>query len=110
MQPGTLSDLTGMSPSTVQRHIEMVCKYLNKTAPKKISKVQIERGKKELLAIKGLGESAIEKLFRAGITDASSFLTADPQKVADGTGIAVQKIKDYQATLQKKRDTAIIQI
>ena len=44
--PGALSDLTCMSVSTVQRHVELVCRYLNKPVPKKISKIQMERGKK----------------------------------------------------------------
>jgi DNA topoisomerase-1 len=106
----TLSEMTGMSLGTVQRHVELVCKYLNKPVPKKFSKLQIERGKKELLAIGGLGVSAVEKMFQAGIIDAESLLAADPRKTAEKTGIAEQKIRDYQKFLRKKKDTAIIQL
>ena len=44
--PESLSRLTGMSPATVQRHVGLVCTYLKKPVPKKFTKPQIERGKK----------------------------------------------------------------
>ena len=78
--PGSLSKLTGMSPATVQRHVELVCTYLKKPVPKKFSKQQLERGKKELLAIKGLDKTMIEKLSRAGIINATQLLEADAAK------------------------------
>ena len=108
--PAALSDMTGMSLGTVQRHVEKVCKYLNKPSPKKFSKIQIERGRKELLAIGGLGVSAVEKMIPAGILDAESLLAADPVKLAAATGIAEQKIRDYQKAIRKKKDNAIIQL
>jgi len=108
--PGALSDLTGMSLSTVQRHVERVCVWLKKPVPKKVPKLQIERGKKQLLAIKGLGEPVLKKLFSADIIDAESLLAADPKLVAQKTGIPEAKIGEFQKILQRKKDTAIIQI
>ncbi len=108
--PSALSEMTGMSPGTVQRHVELVCKYLNKPVPKKFSKLQIERGRKELLAISDLNAPVVEKMFRAGIIDAESLLLADPRKTAEKTGIAEQKIRDYQKGIRKKKDNAIIQL
>lgn len=105
-----LSERTGMSSSTIQRHVAMVCQYLNKPVPKKYSKQQLERGKKQLLAIKGLSETAIEKLLKAGIIDADALLATDAEKAAGETGITAQKIRDYQAIIRKKRDNAVIQI
>ena len=99
-----------MSVSTVQRHVELVCRYLNKPVPKKISKIQMERGKKELLAIRGLGEPVLEKLFRAGITDADTLLSVDPGKLASDTGIPQEKILDYQKGIRKRKETAVIQL
>ena len=107
---GSLSRLTGMSPATVQRHVELVCTYLKRPVPKKFSKQQIERGKKELLAIKGLDRTTIEKLSRAGIINATLLLEADPAKLAADTGIMAHVIQDFQKAIQKKRDTAVIQI
>jgi DNA topoisomerase-1 len=108
--PLALSDLTGMSLGTVQRHVGLVCTYLKKPVPKKFSKLQIERGKKELLAISGLSAKAAESMFHAGIIDAGALLAADTKKIAAETGIPEQKIRDYQKLIQKKRDNAIIQL
>ncbi|PKL68324.1 MAG: DNA topoisomerase I [Methanomicrobiales archaeon HGW-Methanomicrobiales-1] len=108
--PEALSKLAGVSPATVQRHVEMVCTYLNKPQPKKVPKLRIVKGKKELLAIKGITDTVIEKLSHAGITTAATLLVADAGTVAAASGITVQKVKDFQAAIQKKKDTAIIQI
>jgi DNA topoisomerase-1 len=110
LRPDTLSERTGMSLGTVQKHAELVCKSLNKPAPRKFSKIQTERGKKELLAIKGLTEPALGKLQHAGVTNAKSLLSADPVTIAAETGIPEQKIRDYQKILQKKKDSAVIQL
>ena len=108
--PGTLSGLTGMGLGTVHRHVELVCTFLKKPSPLKLSKLQIERGRKELLAISGLGVTVVAKLFDAGIVDAESLLHADVQKLALETGIAVEKICGYQELIKKKRDNAVIRI
>jgi DNA topoisomerase-1 len=108
--PEALSKLTSMSPATVQRHVGLVCTYLKKPVPKKFTKTQIERGKKELLAIKGLDKAMIEKLSRAGIINATCLLEADPAKLAAETGIMAHVIQDFQKAIRKKRDTAVIQI
>jgi DNA topoisomerase-1 len=108
LKPETLSERTGMSLGTVQKHVALVCKALNKSAPKKVSKIQTEKGRKELLTIKGLGEQAAEKLILAGVTDGKSLLAANPQMVAKDTSIPEQKIRDYQAIFRKKKD--IIQL
>jgi len=104
LKPETLSERTGMSLSTVQKHVALVCKALNKPAPKKTSKLQTEKGRKELLTIKGLGEQAAENLILAGVTDGKSLLAADPKAVARDTGIPEQKIRDYQALYRKKKE------
>ena len=108
--PGSLSKLTGMSPATVQRHVGLVCTYLKKPVPKKFSKQQIERGRKELLAVKGIDMAMIEKLSRAGIINATYLLEAESAKLAAETGIMAHVIQDFQKAIQKKRDIAVIQI
>jgi DNA topoisomerase-1 len=109
-QPATLAEKTGMSLSTVNKHVAIVCKSLNKPEPVKISRIKVERGKKELLAIRGITESIAGKLFQAGVVDTAGLLTADAQNLGAVTGIPVQKIKDFQAIAQKKKDIAVIQI
>jgi DNA topoisomerase-1 len=108
LKPETLSERTGMSLGTVQKHVALVCKALNRPGPKKVSKIQTEKGRTELLTIKGLGEQAAEKLILAGVTDGKSLLAADAKAVAKETGLPEQKIKDYQAIFRKKKD--IIQL
>jgi DNA topoisomerase-1 len=108
LNPETLSERTGMSLGTVQKHVALVCKALNKPAPRKVSKIQTEKGRKELLTIRGLGEQTAEKLILAGVIDGKSLLVADPLAVAKETGIPGQKIRDYQAVFRKKKE--IIQL
>jgi DNA topoisomerase-1 len=105
-----LSTRTGMSPGTVQRHVDLVCTYLKKPVPKKYTKLQLERGKKELLKIKGIDTALIEKLSPSGIINASALLEADADKIAAETGIPAHKIREYQEAIQKKRDSAVIQL
>ena len=108
--PESLSKLTGMSPATVQRHVGLVCTYLKRPVPKQFSKLQIERGKKELLAIKGMDKTTVEKLSRAGIINATLLLEADTAKLAAETGIMAHVLQDFQKAIRRKRDTAVIQI
>ena len=108
--PAALSDLTGMSVSTVQKHVELVCSYLKKPVPKKVPKPAIERGKKQLLAVRGITESMLIKLAQADIIDAESLLSAKPEETAEKSGIPGPKIAEFQKLLKKKKDSAIIQI
>ncbi len=108
--PGSLSKLTGMSAATVQRHVELVCTFLKKPVPKKFSKQQVERGKKELLAIKGIDKPLYEKLSRAGIINATLLLEMDAVKAAAETGIMAHLIQDFQNAIRKKRENAIIEL
>jgi len=108
--PEYLSQITGMSPATVKRHVELVCTYLKMPVPKTYSKQQIERGKKELLTIKGIDKVTVEKLSRAGIINATQLLEADAVTVAAESGIMAHVILDFQKAIRKKRENAIIQI
>jgi len=105
-----LSKRTGMSPGTVQRHVDLVCTYLKRPVPKKYTKLQVGRGRKELLKIRGIAPSVVEKLVIAGIINASLLFESDADTIAAETGIPAHTIREYQAAIQKKRDNAIIQI
>ncbi|MCU0630601.1 MAG: DNA topoisomerase I [Methanoregulaceae archaeon] len=94
--PASISEMTGINPETVYRHVEMVAKALDKPAPEKISKVQLERGKAELLAIRGIGEAALGKLYRAGIFSGDRLDKASPDELSKKTGIPKEKILEYQ--------------
>ncbi len=110
LTPEVLSKRAGVSAATVQRHVDMVCTALNRPTGKKIPKATSQKGKKELLAIKGMTETLFEKLSTAGITTATALLSADADTVAKNSGIGVSKVKEFQTAIQKKKDTAVIQI
>ena len=108
--PEALSKLAGVSAATVQRHVDLVCTALNKPVAKKVPKAKTVKGKKELLAIRNITEAVIEKLSLAGITSTADLLVADAETVSKKSGIATGKIREFQTAIQKKKDTAIIQI
>lgn len=97
LPPASIMLRTGISPDTVHRHVELVCAALGQPAPKRTTKVQLERGRAELLAIPGVGETTIEKLYSGGVYDAETLVQADPHAVAQGSGLPVRKIQDFQA-------------
>ena len=91
---------TGISPDTVYRHIELVATARGKTVPKKIPKAQIERGREELLAVPGLGESALEKLYRAGIFDGQRLVEHNAVDIAQKSGIPEEKVRELQKMIR----------
>jgi len=52
----------------------------------------------------------IQRRSEAGIINTTLLLEADPAKLAAETGIMAHVIQDFQKAIQKKRDTAVIQI
>ncbi len=90
-----LSIKTGINPETVHKHVDLVCNYLGRPTPEKITRTALERGRKELLAIPGIGEATVQKLYLAGIYDAATLREADPERVSSVTGIAEARLHDY---------------
>jgi len=78
----------------------MACRHLGRPAPAKVTKTALERGRKELLAVPGIGEATVEKLYLAGIYDAATLREADPGEVSSITGIAKARIHDYISHLK----------
>jgi DNA topoisomerase-1 len=108
--PLVLSEKSGVSPDTVYRHADLVCRYLNRPSPKKMTRLQLEKSKKELLTIRGITEPMIIPLFQAGVVGAASLLDADVQALSTGTGIPMQKIAEIQASVRRKKESSVIQI
>jgi DNA topoisomerase-1 len=108
--PENLSKKTGMSTGTVNRHVALVCEYLHRPVPVKVPRVRSEKGRKELLSVKGLTETVAEKFAGAGVINGDNLLAADIQQLSATTGIDADKIRTYQTLLQKKRENAIIRI
>lgn len=97
LHPAYISQKTGISLGTVCRHVELVAQNLKRPFPGRCSRAQLEKGRKELLSIRGLGDSTLEKLYRSGIISGEALIAADPDSVSATTGIAADKIREYQA-------------
>lgn len=108
--PEKLSAMTGMSPGTVNRHVALVCEYLHRPVPVKIPHARIEKGRKELLSIKGMTDPVAEKFADAGVINGDNLLAADAQHISAATGIDAEKIRNFQLLMKKKRENAIIRI
>jgi DNA topoisomerase-1 len=82
--------------------VTQVCGALGAKAPRKVQKAQVEKGRQELLAIPGLGEATLEKLHRAGILDRDGLSSADPDQLAQKTGIPAGDIRRFAGPSAKK--------
>ncbi|HVP95057.1 MAG TPA: DNA topoisomerase I [Methanoregulaceae archaeon] len=94
--PAAISEMTGINPETVFKHIETVAKARNMPVPEKITRAQLEKGKAELLAIRGIGTAALGKLYKAGIVNGDRLDRADPEELSRKTGVPKEKILEYQ--------------
>jgi len=104
--PTALMLRTGISPDTVHRHVTLIAEALGTPPPKRTTRVQLERGRHELLAIPGIGESTIEKLYAGGVYDAETLVAADPRVVAQQSGLPVRRIQDFQARAEPPEPAA----
>jgi DNA topoisomerase-1 len=99
LHPAYISTVSGIRVETVYRHAEAACTAAGLEPPARITQKKLEKGREELLAIPGLGEATLEKLYKAGITDAASLATADPTEASRKSGIPAAKIREYSASL-----------
>ncbi|MCX6686308.1 MAG: DNA topoisomerase I [Methanoregula sp.] len=110
VHPVILAERSGISLETVYRHAELVCSALRCPVPKKITKLQLEKGRKELLAIRGITSALIRPLLQAGIVDVPGLLAASPDTAAASSGIPGDTIRKLQAAAKKRLETAVIQV
>jgi DNA topoisomerase-1 len=111
--PVWLAEKVDLSLDTVQRHVEMVAEARGKSPPARFTRTQVALGRKDLLSIRGLTETELSELHRAGIINGLLLLAADPETLSAKTGITPGKIRDYQAVLQErakkaKRDIIVV--
>jgi DNA topoisomerase-1 len=102
LHPVFLAEETRLSLDTVYRHVAKVCGIMGARVPAKVQKARVERGRQELLAVPGLGEATLGKLHRAGILDRADLLAADPDRLAERTGIAPAAIRGFVSHLATK--------
>ncbi|MFA7562579.1 MAG: DNA topoisomerase I [Methanoculleus sp.] len=90
-----LASKTGINPETVHKHVDLVCKHFGRPTPPKLSRTNLERGRKELLTVPGIGEATVDRLYLAGIYDAATLRDANPDEIATITGIPKARLRDY---------------
>jgi DNA topoisomerase-1 len=110
LHPVLLAERSGISPDTVYRHADLVCGYLKRPAPKKMTKLQLEKSKKDLMAVRGMTDAMILPLLQAGIADTGSLLAASVPALSASTGIPSQTISGLQTSAKKIKDNEIIRI
>jgi len=110
VHPIILAERSGISLETVYRHADLVCTALKCPVPKKITKLQIEKSKKDLMSVRGITDAMILPLLQAGIMDVSALLAADAKTLSESTGIPKEKISEFQTAAKRMKDRAIIQI
>ncbi|MFH0966624.1 MAG: DNA topoisomerase I, partial [Methanobacteriota archaeon] len=95
--PAYISIKTGISVETVSKHITLVAESLKSDPPVKISKKHLEKGREELMSLKGTGEAILEQLYKAGIIDLKTLSLANVDKAAKKSGLTKDKIRQFQA-------------
>ena len=75
-----------------------------------MTKLQLEKSRKELMAVPGMAKEMILPLLQAGVADISGLLAADPTSLAEQTGLPKEKISRLQVSAKKIKDNEIIRI
>ncbi len=96
LHPAYISIKSGIGPDTVFRHVDLVCRALSRPVPEKITKSQLEKGRQELLTVRGVGEATLEKLYRAGIIDKKTLCSRPADVISSASGIPEEKIREYR--------------
>lgn len=100
LHPAYLHAKTGIKVETVHNHAEKVCRAMGVRPPAKVTTKMLERGRRELLALPGLGEAALERLYRAGIISGAELKAADPDDLSKRSGLSLEKIRSFISTLE----------
>jgi DNA topoisomerase-1 len=80
----------------VFRHVDLICRALSRPVPDRITKAQLEKGRQELLGVRGIGEATIEKLYKAGIIDKKTLCSRPSGEISSASGIPEDKIREYR--------------
>lgn len=104
--PVYISEVTGISLDTVQKHVGLIASAKGKAAPVRYTKAQVAKGREELLSIPGLKEEYLQKLHKAGIISGLFLLESDPAVLGDRTGISVDTIRRFQAAVRERAKKA----
>jgi len=98
--PVYLSHMSGLSITTVQKHVASICAGLGKPVPGKVPKKDVDKGRTELLEVSGLGEAALISLYRAGIYNVKTLAECNLADAAAKSGLSKEKMASYKEALQ----------
>ncbi len=101
--PAYISLLTGVSIETIHKHQELIAQALSKSVPEKISKKKIEIGREELLSIPGIDEGDLAALYKLGIYNKETLITADNSKIKQ-LEIAPDRLKKIKSSILKHKN------
>jgi DNA topoisomerase-1 len=104
--PVYISEVTGISLDTVQKHVGLIASVKGKAAPVRYTKAQVAKGREEFLSIPGLKEEQLRKLHKAGIIGTLFLLESDPAVLGDQTGIPVDTIRRFQSVVRERAKKA----
>jgi DNA topoisomerase-1 len=104
--PVYISEVTGISLDTVQKHVGLVALAKGKTPPVRYTKTQVAKGREELLSLPGIREEDLLRLRKAGIISGILLLGSDPAVLGERTGISTEKIRRFQAIMQERAKKA----
>jgi DNA topoisomerase-1 len=101
-----ISAISGVGLDTVYRHVETVASALGRKAPEKYSKARVEKGKKALLEVKGIGEALYEKLLSAGIIEPAQLLETKTDEISRLSGIPSEKLEEFKDIARESQKKA----
>jgi len=102
IHPAYISIKSGVSIETVIKHVTQIAKSFHKEPPVKISKKSLDKGREEILNLKGTTESMLEQLYLAGIYDLKSLKSASTERASKVSGIAKELIKQFQTAAKAR--------
>jgi DNA topoisomerase-1 len=98
IHPAYISVKTGVSIETVLKHVTLVAEALKKEAPVKITKKTLEKGREDLLGLKGIEPDMLDQLCLAGVYDLKSLKTLSTERIARISGIPKDTVKKLQSS------------
>ena len=101
--PLYISSRTGISPETVYRHIGKVASALGRPVPEKVSSAQYEKGRREILGIRGVTESTREALLRAGVYNLETLHEIDESTISCRSGLPRERVRELRSAAPFKK-------
>ena len=103
VHPLYLAAKTGISPETAFRHAAAVAQALGKSVPPRVTKAQFEKGRADLMAIRGMTEAAADQLLRAGVYNPDTLHEQEPSVIAARAGLPRDRILAFRASAPFKK-------